>query len=519
MTLVWPVDGELFTAVVGLKKVLVAEHDVAQELKTYINREQERIDTLKRVAVNFERHSREALKNPEEHLSNPVNAFLVVKRFTTDWDGIVQNYLKNNATDEFLSKLDQKTDSFPDEEDLAGTAEALLRLQDVYALSADRMAHGNLHRGIADTVSMTAEDCYELGRLAYLKDDFYHTILWMQEGLKLLESDTTLNAKQKDTLHAKLLDHLAYAVYMQGNVHEALRLTNEFLKLNPTHVRLLQNKKFFEEMVAELPQGNAPTVLKNERPTDEYRSSSDFVDYERLCRGEETHLRNNRDLTCQFRRHHPLFFIQPLREEVLNLNPRLVVYHNAVSNSDMERIKELATPRLKRATVQNSKTGELETASYRVSKSAWLKDPEDYIVNRISQLSKAMSNLSIETVEELQVVNYGIGGHYEPHYDHAQKNDVSAFEESKGNRIATFICYLTDVEAGGATAFNLVGARVNPEKGACAVWYNLLRNGESDLGTRHAACPVLVGSKWVMNKWFHERGQEFTRRCSLSKDE
>lgn len=30
-------------------------------------------------------------------------------------------------------------------------------------------------------------------------------------------------------------------------------------------------------------------------------------------------------------------------------------------------------------------------------------------------------------------------------------------------------------------------------------WYNLLRSGEGDYRTRHAACPVLVGCKW--GKW------------------
>ncbi len=25
------------------------------------------------------------------------------------------------------------------------------------------------------------------------------------------------------------------------------------------------------------------------------------------------------------------------------------------------------------------------------------------------------------------------------------------------------------------------------------------------------ACPVLIGNKWVANKWIHQRGQEFRR--------
>ena len=38
---------------------------------------------------------------------------------------------------------------------------------------------------------------------------------------------------------------------------------------------------------------------------------------------------------------------------------------------------------LARATVQNSKTGQLETASYRISKSAWLKHGEHPLVDQV----------------------------------------------------------------------------------------------------------------------------------------
>ena len=32
------------------------------------------------------------------------------------------------------------------------------------------------------------------------------------------------------------------------------------------------------------------------------------------------------------------------------------------------------------------------------------------------------------------------------------------------------------------------------------------------------ACPVLLGNKWVANKWIHEGGQEFRRRCELDPE-
>lgn len=34
------------------------------------------------------------------------------------------------------------------------------------------------------------------------------------------------------------------------------------------------------------------------------------------------------------------------------------------------------------------------------------------------------------------------------------------------------------------------------QQGTAAFWFNLLKSGESDGSTRHAGCPVIVGSKW-----------------------
>ena len=67
--------------------------------------------------------------------------------------------------------------------------------------------------------------------------------------------------------------------------------------------------------------------------------------------------------------------------------------------------------------MKNYKTGDTVVSQYRISKSAWLKDEEDPAVERISRRVEDMTGLTTKTAEELQVVNYGIGGHYVPHFD------------------------------------------------------------------------------------------------------
>uniref|UniRef100_A0A8C0Y3M7 procollagen-proline 4-dioxygenase n=1 Tax=Cyprinus carpio carpio TaxID=630221 RepID=A0A8C0Y3M7_CYPCA len=143
----------------------------------------------------------------------------------------------------------------------------------------------------------------------------------------------------------------------------------------------------------------------------------------------------------------------------------------------------------------------------RVSQSVFLQD--DPVATRVSQRIADATGLSMETAESLLVQNYGIGGRFEPHYD--------ALETGVNDRIATFLIYMSDVGMGGATVFPDIGVATKPKKGSAVFWYNLHKNGELDLNTRHAGCPVLVGNKWVANKWIHEFGQEFKRPCSLSE--
>ena len=63
----------------------------------------------------------------------------------------------------------------------------------------------------------------------------------------------------------------------------------------------------------------------------------------------------------------------------------------------------------------------------RISKTAWLKEEEHQHVANVYLKTHQITGLNMETSEDLQVSNYGIGGQYEPHFDFATREETNAF--------------------------------------------------------------------------------------------
>ena len=331
---------------------------------------------------------------------------------------------------------------------ISGAAEALLRLQDTYKLDTSNLADGLIlvrdMRGLNKENSgvkppetgmrLTANDCFELGRQAYFNKDFYHTVLWMQEALDRLEGEKEV----ADTDRTTILEYLAFATYQRGNVRQALKLTHQLLELYPGHPRAEGNVEFYMKELAQNStnkkrgdDGNVPLddaiVQSSQWSSEETERES----YEALCRGEKRlSPRLEAELFCFHLNTTQIPFLRLMRIKVEEAfkRPQIVIFHNFLSDTEIEVVKTLAAPKLRRATVQNSVTGNLEIAKYRISKSAWLTNKEHQVVLRISQRVAHVTGLELSTAEELQVVNYGIGGHYEPHYDFARREEKNAFQ-------------------------------------------------------------------------------------------
>ncbi|XP_050294384.1 prolyl 4-hydroxylase subunit alpha-1 isoform X2 [Anthonomus grandis grandis] len=508
---------EVYTAMVDLEDLLDTEHVLINTIENYIKAEEQKMDLLKRYMEIYKKQQNIARRDTQLYLSNPINAYTLVKRLTADWTQ-VEALIGTNINQEALLNISYYKENmkFPTDEDLNGAAVALTRLQDTYQLDTSSLARGELN-GVKYSSELTAADCFELGRQSYNVGDFYHTRLWMQEA------EARLKREANETVdHSEVLEYLAFSIYKQGDVALALDLTNKLLDIIPDHGRALGNRVYYEDQL----KTSEDTKTDRKKGDDESQTvETAGVNYRRdlyeaLCRGDETlPVEVQAKLKCRYiTRGNPFLLMAPFKVEEAHLDPDIFIFHDVISDNEIQTIKAMATPRFQRATVQNSQTGALEVAGYRISKSAWLKEEEHKHIADVSRRTGDITGLNMKSSEELQVVNYGIGGHYEPHFDFARKEETNAFKNlGTGNRIATVLYYMSDVPQGGATVFPEIRATVWPKKGTAAFWYNLFPSGDGDARTRHAACPVLAGSKWVSNKWLHEEGQEFIRPCTKER--
>lgn len=69
----------------------------------------------------------------------------------------------------------------------------------------------------------------------------------------------------------------------------------------------------------------------------------------------------------------------------------------------------------------------------------WLSDGDDPAVRKISRRVEDMTGLTTATAEVLQVSNYGLGGHFKPHYDFFE---FESEQFKNNNRIATVLLYV-----------------------------------------------------------------------------
>ncbi|CAB3248038.1 unnamed protein product [Arctia plantaginis] len=335
-----------------------------------------------------------------------------------------------------------------------------------------------------------------LGRTLFKDKDFEMAILWMKQAYRKYNED---NVPYRFT-DINILEYISYGYYQQGETQKGLQWTQKILNIEPDHKKAKQSLKGYIKRLTKkiINPSLGSRIEERENPSmadDDYKKTMLEENYEDLCRGDiDLSVQVISRLTCRYvTETHPFLKIAPIKMEMKYLDPEVVLYHELLNDREIELIKRFAMPRLELAKVTKSNNDLVHDS--RVSKIAWFVDSQLEVLQRISDRISHFTGLSmkINQSRNMQICNYGIGGHFLPHVDPP---------------------YMTDVPRGGATVFPRIGLRIPPTKGTALVWFNLHSSGEVNQATLHGACPVLLGSKWVCTKWIYQAGQELRKPCN-----
>lgn len=159
------------------------------------------------------------------------------------------------------------------------------------------------------------------------------------------------------------------------------------------------------------------------------------------------------------------------------------------------------------AVARPSALHELDYASgFRTSYSGDL-DPRDPFVAGISARIDALLGVEAAIGEPVQGQRYQPGQQFKPHNDwfYVTEGYWPQEERRGGQRSWTAMAYCNAVEAGGATAFTLLGIEIEPKPGVLLLWNNALPDGRPNEATLHAGLPVERGAKYIITKWYRTR--------------
>lgn len=183
--------------------------------------------------------------------------------------------------------------------------------------------------------------------------------------------------------------------------------------------------------------------------------------------------------------------------------PQLILFRDVLSDDECEQVMESAGAKLNRSTTIDPESGEPKVIDNRSSEGTWYGLCENPLIERLDRRISALMNWPLENGEGLQVLRYGVDGEYRSHFDYFPPEQRATPEhvERGGQRTATLIVYLNDVEAGGETVFPDVDLAITPRRGQALYFRYFNARRQLDPLTLHAGAPVRAGEKWIMTKW------------------
>jgi prolyl 4-hydroxylase len=198
--------------------------------------------------------------------------------------------------------------------------------------------------------------------------------------------------------------------------------------------------------------------------------------------------------------------------DALVASPRLAVLSGLLSTAECEALIAAARALMAPSLVIDERNIGNTVDDMRTSSGMHFPLGESPVADELQRRIMSIIGLPLDRAEPLQVLRYGPGEEYVPHFDFfdvdepaSTMGDGPATTVSRfGQRVATMICYLSAVESGGATVFPEIGLEVRPLPGRAVYFTYLDEDGAVDRRSLHGGAPVHAGEKWIVTQWCRE---------------
>ncbi|GJP39780.1 hypothetical protein CLOM_g24124 [Closterium sp. NIES-68] len=208
---------------------------------------------------------------------------------------------------------------------------------------------------------------------------------------------------------------------------------------------------------------------------------------------------------------------EAMDRRLISWEPRAFLFHNFLSAKECLYLIHKAAPNMVKSTVVDSDSGGSYSSKIRTSSGSFLSRGSDEVVTAIEKRISDFSHLPVDHGEAIHVLHYEASQEYQAHFDYFH-DDINT--RNGGQRLATVLMYLSDVEEGGETVFpaaELTPANIHsplppdsqlsqcakgmlavkPKRGDALLFWNLKPDTTLDPKSLH----VIRGNKWSATKW------------------
>ncbi|KAH8267822.1 hypothetical protein KR026_007840 [Drosophila bipectinata] len=511
-------------SVANMDELLELEEGLALNLEKYAEALMQKANTIKRgVQLMAQRY------NEKNTAWDYLKTYSVLHHMQADWLRW-QLFIEKPVASEYVDYIKSMKPYFPQSWDFEDASEGLQRMQRVYKLKAMDISAGFLD-GVKYNSTFSYLDSIAMAHHLMNQSLWVDAKQWTLAATEMFEFTEKLPELEliRGFDVEKLYISLACSLLQQNETKHALDIYRNAIEHHPPNAEIFKNYQELENQMLLKPE-----PLNNDSKLS-LKEEGEDPNMPGCCNGR-CEVPKNFSLYCVYNtKTSPFLRLAPIKTELLSKDPYIVIFHDVVSQKELTRIRTMSKKHLIASTVINYTTNAYSVDSYRTSKSVWAPSNHS-LTERITNLVGDATGLEMATSEMYQVINYGIGGLFEPHVDPVFTDAVSYRSHANTLFLIFTLLQLSDVKQGGATIFTKLNLTVYPQSGSALFWYNLDNWGNEDKRTEHAGCPVIVGSKWskfdeqffrlnifiysifsVMTKWVTDMGQEFRQPCYKSK--